>query len=641
MGDFNLNLLNCHNHKLTNEFLDTLYSNMFFPLITRPTRITSYNATLIDNIFTNDLDNCSFSGLFFTDISDHLPIFCLPITQDQINNVDDSTYVVSHDMHNDGVLKFCDKLRSTNWTDTYTSNDPIKTYNSFTKRFTAMFETCFPMRKQEVRLSKFSKPWMSNGLLASIKTKNKLYKKYLKKSSHANKKLYTDFKNKLNHSIRIAKRLYFETKLKNATSDIKRTWQIQNEVINRKKCKSKLPSVFYSNNQYISDPIEVANRFCDYFTNIGPNLAKQIPISVTTISSYLRGNFPNSLFFHSVSELEVIEIVKSLHSSSASGHDKIPVWIVKNTIDLISEPICSFVNFSIETGIVPSQLKIAGIIPIYKSGVNNLFSNYRPISVLPVFSKVLEKAVYNRLMNYIDINHILFSNQYGFRKNHSTSLALISLYDKISAAFDANKHTVGIFLDLSKAFDTVDHTILISKLEHYGILGLPLEWIHNYLSNRFQYVEYNGFCSLSNRIKCGVPQGLILGPLLLLLYINDIYHATDLGEFILFADDTNLFYSHDNASSLTNLINSELSMLSEWFQANKLSVNISKTNYIIFKPRQKKQIFDLNLKINNKEINRVNEVCFLGVILDENLSWKAHISHIAHKISKSIGIIYR
>ena len=115
MGDFSLNLLNCHNHKLTNEFLDTLFSNMFFPLITRPTRITSYNATLIDNIFTNDLDNCSFSGLFFTDISDHLPIFCLPITQDQINNVDDSTYVVSRDMHNDAVLKFRDKLRSTNW----------------------------------------------------------------------------------------------------------------------------------------------------------------------------------------------------------------------------------------------------------------------------------------------------------------------------------------------------------------------------------------------------------------------------------------------------------------------------------------------------------------------------------------------
>ena len=149
-------------------------------------------------------------------------------------------------------------------------------------------------------------------------------------------------------------------------------------------------------------------------------------------------------------------------------------------------------------------------------------------------------------------------------------------------------NTVGIFLDLSKAFDTVDHTILISKPEHYGIRGLPLEWIQNYLSNRFQYVEYNGFCSLSNKIKCGVLQGSILGPSLFLLYINDIYNATEISEFILFADDTNLFYSHDNVSSLMSLIHFELSMLSEWFQGNKLSVNISKSNYIILNQDKKK-----------------------------------------------------
>ena len=241
----------------------------------------------------------------------------------------------------------------------------------------------------------------------------------------------------------------------------------------------------------------------------------------------------------------------------------------------------------------------------------------------------------------ININQILFKNQYGFRKNHSTSLALINLYDKISTGFDANEHTVGVFLDLSKAFDTVDHEILISKLEHYGIRGLALDWIKNYLFNRMQYVQYNGICSLFNRIKCSVPQGSILCPLLFLIYINDIYNATDIGEFILFADDTNLFYSHDNLPSLMGLINSESCELSEWFQSNNLSINTTKSNYLTFKPRQKRQKFDLKLKINNNDINKVKEVCFLGVMLDENLSWKAHISHVAHKISKSIGIIYR
>ena len=176
--------------------------------------------------------------------------------------------------------------------------------------------------------------------------------------------------------------------MKTATSDIKRTWQIPNKVIDRKKCESKLPSVFYSNNQGISDPIEIANRFCDYFTNIGPNLARQIYLfQLQLLVHTFVVIFPNSFFFHYVSEMEIIEIVKSLHSSSAAGHDKIPVWIVKNTIDLISEPICNFVNFSIETSIVPDQMKIARIIPVYKSGENNLFSNYRPISVLPIFPR--------------------------------------------------------------------------------------------------------------------------------------------------------------------------------------------------------------------------------------------------------------
>ena len=186
-------------------------------------------------------------------------------------------------------------------------------------------------------------------------------------------------------------------------------------------------------------------------------------------------------------------------------------------------------------------MKITRIIPIFESGDNRLFSNYRPISVLPIFYKILEGVVYNRLMNYININEILFRNQHNFRNNHSTSLALINLYDKISTGFDTNKHRVGHFLDLSKAFDTVDHEILIGKLEHYGIRGLALDWIKDYLSNRLQYVEYNGTRSLSNEIKCGVPQGSVLGPLLFLIYINDICNTTSVGEFILFSDDTNLF----------------------------------------------------------------------------------------------------
>ncbi len=387
--------------------------------------------------------------------------------------------------------------------------------------------------------------------------------------------------------------------------------------------------------------MNIANRFCDYFTNIGPNLANNIPASSQISSSYLTGNFVNSLFFQPVVQSEITEIISSLRSGTAGGYDNIPMQIVKDSVDLVSEPLTHIVNLSIQSGIVPDQMKIARVIPIFKSGADNLFSNYRPISVLPVFSKILERVVYERLLNYLNEYNILLNNQYGFRKNHSTSLALIHLLDKITTAFDEKKYTIGIFLDLSKAFDTVDHEILFEKLAHYGIRGSALEWIKSYFTNRQQYVEFNSTCSSLSKIKCGVPQGSILGPLFFLIYINDIANSSSIAEMILFADDTNVFFSDSDLSRLITVINSEMKNLSEWFFANKLSLNIKKSNYIIFTPRQKRQTLDPLLEINNHRLERVKETSFLGVILDENLTWKSHISYVASKISKSIGIIYR
>ena len=237
----------------------------------------------------------------------------------------------------------------------------------------------------------------------------------------------------------------------------------------------------------------------------------------------------------------------------------------------------------------------------------------------------MERIVYNRIINYVDKFDIISDHQYGFRKNHSTSQALLQLYNKISAAIDRKEFTVGIFLDLSKAFDTVNHDILFDKLEHYGIRGVALDWMKNYFHNRLQFVQYNNTLSTFKSIRCGVPQGSILGPLLFLLYINDLCDVTNVLEFILFADDTNLFYSHKNQSSLANVINREIDKLSEWFRANKLSINIKKSNYMLFKPRQKRLNIELPISLNGDKIDMVKEVVFLGVILDEHISWKPHI----------------
>ena len=193
---------------------------------------------------------------------------------------------------------------------------------------------------------------------------------------------------------------------------------------------------------------------------------------------------------------------------------------------------------------------------------------------------------------------------------------------------------------MSKAFDTVDHNILISKLEHYGVRGTALRWFKSYLSNRQQYVEFNGISSESCEIKWGVSQGSLLGPLLFLLYINDLCNVSKVVDFILFADDTNIFFSHKDFNLLPEILNSEMLKLTQWCRANKLSINFKKSNFMVFRPRQRRQTLDISIQIDNNVIERVKETVFLGVILDEHLSWKPHILSVSRKTSKSIGIIY-
>ena len=233
---------------------------------------------------------------------------------------------------------------------------------------------------------------------------------------------------------------------------------------------------------------------------------------------------------------------------------------------------------------------------------------------MPAFSKILERIVYNRLINFLNKFNILSSNQYGFRKNHSTAYALIQLYDKLSDAIDQGKVTLGLFIDLSKAFDTLNHHILLAKLEFYGVRGVALQWFKSYLSCRTQFVQFNGYNSSSKYIKCGVPQGSILGPLLFLLYLNDLCNVSKALDFIPFADDTNIFFSHNDPNQLMEIVNNELKKLSSWFEANKLSIKIKKSNLILFKTKQNKQKLELHFLINGIEIDRVNDVLFLGVI---------------------------
>ena len=287
-------------------------------------------------------------------------------------------------------------------------------------------------------------------------------------------------------------------------------------------------------------------------------------------------------------------------------------------------------------------MKRSTVTPIFKQGNKEDLTNYRPISILPYFSKLLEKVMYQRLYNYISKTNILHPLQHGFRPGHSTSMPLINIQDKITQAIDKNEYSIGIFLDLSKAFDTVDHNILIKKLENYGVRGIPLSWFKDYLTRRQQQVKCNGTTSRFKLIKFGVPQGSILGPLLFLIYINDLPNTSSILHFVLFADDSNVFFSHKSYDELFRILNQELLLVSDWFKANKLSLNLAKTNYILFcshrksTPQQKGKV-----QIDTTDIPQVKSVKFLGVYVDQHLTWNNHIEQIALKIAKNIGILTR
>ena len=346
----------------------------------------------------------------------------------------------------------------------------------------------------------------------------------------------------------------------------------------------------------------------------------------------------NSMYLFKIEETEVINIVKACKSKTSNDYNRLSMSIVKSVIEYIIKPFTHICNRSFEQGIFPDNMKIAKVIPLFKSGDKNVFTNYRPVSLLPQFSKILEKLFNKRLDNFIEKYKLLIESQYGFRSKRSTALAILELLEEITNASVNREFTIGIFVDLKKAFDTIDHNLLSKKLEFYGIRGIANDWIKSYLYKRKQYVQIDDFSSDYQEVVCGVPQGSILGPKLFILYINDICNVSSLFKYILFADDTNLFCSGKDLGILSKQICLELNKLDNWFAINKLSLNVTKTNFMLFGNRNKSNCI---ISIKNKEIERVQVTKFLGILIDENFNWKEHIKLVISKLSKSIAIILR
>lgn len=636
MGDYNLDLLKYGQHGSTTEFVDNLYSNAILPLINRPTRITQNTASVIDNIFTNDINaiEYGYKGILVTDISDHFPIFYIGRETPKYSD-DECRYARKFSYKN--KLSFLNGLTEIDWTEIYMCRSAQQAFSLFHSIYLKLFDKHFPKGKIEFKYNN-RKPWLTSAIKESIRIKNKLYWRYKKINSCYNECQYKLYRNKLTKLIKHAEKKHYEALLEANKSNLKKTWSILKDIINKKR-KQKMQIKFrVSDTSTITDPFVISENFNDFFVNIGHNLARRIPYTNSVPREFMGDRVRYSIFLEAVTQDELLQIIRSL-KDGAPGYDEITAKVLKSSVPSIVEPLCYLCNLSLSEGVFPQELKLANVLPLYKSGDDMLFNNYRPVSLLCTLSKVFEKIMYSRLLNFLETYKILIKNQFGFRKFHSSFMALMLMMDKISKALDGGNYVIGIFLDFSKAFDTVNHSILLDKLYHYGVRGTALNWFKSYLCNRRQYVTYNGIVSSMKTTSCGVPQGSILGPLLFLIYINDLYNVCQVSTPILFADDTNLFFEGGALDSLEKCINEELCKISSWLKANKLSLNVKKTHYILF--HRKKKSYPVKLIIDDENIEQVKHTKFLGVIIDDKLSWKKHISLVHGKLSKSIGMLIK
>ena len=351
-----------------------------------------------------------------------------------------------------------------------------------------------PIKRVSVKDAVSHKPWLTTSLLNACKKKNHLYTEFIKTKYTKKLEKYKRYQNKLTSIIRHSEKLYYNNSLVKHKNNIRSMWSVINKVIKKSKSVSN-----YKN--------EIADKLNNFFVNVGPNLAQNIKVGNKNIDvlQYMNNRNQLSMFLKSTDETEIKKIVNNFKSKTSTGYDDIDMCLVKKVIDYITVPLSKIFNLSFQQGIFPDRMKIAKVIPLFKAGQKDVFTNYRPVSLLPQFSKILEKLFCVRLDNFIDKCNILCENQYGFRSGRSTSLAIIDLIENITDMLDSKKNTIGIFIDLKKAFDTIDHVLLLNKLEYYGVRGIVNDWFV-----WKQFVLLDDIKSSLLAVLCGVPHGSIL-----------------------------------------------------------------------------------------------------------------------------------
>lgn len=632
LGDFNINVLNADQTAMKyKEELQTcgyrLLNKVDESYCTRETATTK---TIIDHVSTNLADVKFHLAIIATAMSDHNQIY-LEVKKHEPTPPRRIKYEA---IDYEKLYKTVREWNTTNEDDLYQLLEQ-KLLSSINSSKITKYKILNPPRQD----------WINRTIINLINKRNILWNMHKKTvNDQLLQEKFINQRNEANQFIQQTKSAYYQNAFDQCKKNPKKMWSLINDLSRNKVREPPAPSKLLMPSGALTDQTDICECFNDFFSNIGSVLASQIPSQYHNNLTHTKGTQATGTL-DTLSQLrpctinEVEKIIENLKLNTSSGIDGINTKSIKCVKDLILDEITNCINKNLELGTFPDSLKIAKVSPIHKNGSKSDPGNYRPISVLPVLSKIFERVLYNRLDEHLGAQNFLYKQQYGFRPKSNTLSATVDLITKIKISIDKKQVALGIFVDLKKAFDTISHKLLLKKLNDIGVTGSALDMFKSYLSNRFQVVKINETQSSPRAVSFGIPQGSILGPLLFLIYINNIHEIGLKGDVSLYADDTALFYFGHSVDAVMSDAQDDLNLLNKWFQYNLLTINIAKTNYIIFAAKNKKISHQSKLTINNKIIKKVGHEKYLGLILDSHLNWKPHIERVRSKLTSLTGAL--
>lgn len=637
-GDWNIDTLRETNASKELKLLLATYN--FTLHIKEPTRLTS----CIDH-FASNIDNAQGKthSLY---LSDHdtgqtlnFEIFIKKKASPKY------WYKRIREINDENENKFTQCLSSLSWMDVFSNEHDINdAFKSFHEDLCLFFNLCFPEKRVKINAN-YSRPkWISKGIKKSTTVKRELRSLYYRNKTPENRSTFRKYTKLLRKCINKSQKIHNNTIIKTSSNKCRATWNIIKNKADVVKSHDEIETI-QVDDICINDPSDIATAFNNFFLNLTTE-----PNDISIENKFnLNNSLSHSLFLMPCLEQEIVNIIKTLKNTKSVGIDGLPTFIFKKFAKFLAPVLTFLINISFTQGKFPDLLKRSKVSPLHKKNDRKDMNNYRPITLVPIISKIFEKAMHKRITNFFDKHSIIAEEQNGFQRNKSTTLAAYSLIKTVVDNIDKKVPVVSVFFDMSKAFDYVDHQILLKKCEKYGIRGQALSWIQSYLSNRMQCVEINKINENGEVVahkspflynKSGVPQGSVLGPLLFLIYINDLPEIINY-KTILFADDISIIIpNHDISLNFDHTINSVIEIVTTWLLQNKLNVNVKKTAYIQFS-NYKTNPPKLNVICQGQEIREVNETKFLGITLDNHCNWKSHISNICTRLSQFIYALKR